>query len=321
VAALKRARPVLRWLSRRRGPWFVSWMLTERCNLSCGHCACWREPSEELSAAQAASYAAEMVREGVLAVSLCGGEVLLRDDLGDLLRRLDRAGVATRVTTNGLRVPDRLDALRTVTSLKVSVDGPRAIHDSLRGDGSHGAAMDAAAAARSAGIPVQLNTLLCAPVLPHLDEHLDDARRLGTSVTFQAPEDRGAGLGDLAPGPADLRLAVSRLLALRSTGDAVIGNSAGTLAWLSRWPDTPAVDCHAGRRFCRVLADGRVAACDHEHAPQAPPPPGPPSGFTAGYELLRRAGPCAGCWRNNTLEINRLLGGQFDALDAVSRWL
>ena len=318
---MKRLRPPLRWLAGRRAPWLVSWCVTERCNLRCRHCSHWRDPAPELTSAQAASYAGEMVRSGVLAVSLCGGEVLLREDLGSLLRSLGNAGITTRVTTNGLAVPQRLDDLRPVDRIKVSVDGPATVHDELRGSGSHDAAVAAVDAARGAGIPVQINTVLCAPVLRHLDEHLDDARTLGVSVTFQALEDRGGDLTALMPDPADLRCGVSRILAVRSAGDAVIGNSAGTLARLARWPDSPAIDCHAGHRFCRVLADGHVVACDRPQAP-APMPPAPPSpGFADGCQPLRRAGPCSGCWRNNTLEINRLLGGQFDALDAVGRWL
>ncbi len=319
MAALTRARPVLRWLRRRRGPWFVSWVLTERCNLTCGHCACWREPSAELDAAEADGYAREMVAAGALAVSLCGGEVLLREDLGRLLQRFARAGLVTRVTTNGLLVPDRLAELRAATALKVSVDGPRAVHDQLRGEGSHGAALTAVEAARGAGIPVQVNTVLSAPLLPHLADHLDEMHQLGVSVTFQPPEDRGGDARDLAPEPAALRLAVSQLLAVRGAGHRVIGNSPGTLALLVSWPAPPVIDCHAGHRFCRVQADGRVVACDRPQAPvQAPATP--PGSFSEGVRALRRAGPCAGCWRNNTLEINRLLDGQFDALDAVSRW-
>jgi MoaA/NifB/PqqE/SkfB family radical SAM enzyme len=295
-------------------------MLTERCNLTCGHCGCWRQPGPELDEPTAAAYAGEMIRAGVLAVSFCGGEVLLRADLGDLLRRFERAGMVTRVTTNGALVPDRLDDLRHATTLKVSVDGPAAVHDRLRGAGSHAAALAAVEAARSTGLEVQLNTVLGAPLLPHLRDHLRDARHLGVSATFQPPEDRGEGLADLSPEPANLRLAISHLLALRGAGDPVVGNSPGTLALLARWPDPPALDCHAGRRFCRVLADGHVVACDRPQAPHALPAE-TPSGFIAGVQRLQRAGPCAGCWRNNTLEINRLLGARTDALGAVRRWL
>jgi len=228
--------------------------------------------------------------------------------------------VVTRVTSNGLLVPARLADLRHATSLKISVDGPEDVHDGLRGRGSHRAARDAVVAAQGAGIPAQLNAVLSAPLLPKLDRLLADARALGVSVTFQLPEDRGAGVDELAPAPAELRLAISRLLALRAAADPVVGNSPGTLAMLARWPDPPTVDCHAGLRFCRVLAGGRVVACDR---PQAPPAsvPVPDSGCSAGFAALRKAGACTGCWRNNTLEINRLLGGQFDSLAAVGRWI
>ncbi len=325
MAGLKPLLPALRWLRRRRGPWLVSWMLTDRCDYRCAHCGCWSAPRPELSAAAAERHAREMIRGGVLAVSFCGGEVLLRDDLGSLLRRFRRAGVITRVTSNGSQVPARIDALRHATGLKISLDGPPDLQDRVRGDGAHRAVVEALRAAAGAGIPTQLNTVLSRELVSRLDEHLEGVGRLGASVNFQPPERReGADPEAVAaarPAPRELARAVARLESLRRSGDPRIGNSAGTLAWLARWPVQPPLDCHAGARFCRVLADGRVVACDRPQAPGAGVQAQPTDGFAAGVAHLERAGRCVGCWRNNTMEINRLLSGSADAWSAVRRWL
>lgn len=320
----RRALPLLRRLGRRRGPWLVSWMLTERCNYRCALCGCWSSDSAELSPNQARSYADEMIGGGVLAVSFCGGEVLLRDDLGALLRRLRRAGVTTRVTSNGQLVPARIEQLRHASGLKLSLDGPADLHDRIRGAGAHRAVADAVAAARAAGIPTQLNTVLSRELVERIDEHLGDVDRFGASVTFQPPERRAGAEPDAAgaafPDPAAFAMAVRRLQQLRAGGDRRIANSPGTLARLAGWPSQEPIDCHAGSRFCRILADGRVVACDRPQAPH-PPQVDVPAGFAAGVARLRHAGTCPGCWRNNTMEINRLLGGAPDAWTAVRRWL
>ena len=315
-------RAAARWLRRRRAPWFVAWRLTERCNLKCKQCGLWRTESDELSRGRAQAYAREMAAQGVLAVSLLGGEVLLRPDLGRLIRILDRAGVMVRVTSNGALVPGRLNDLRPVALLKLSLDGPEAIHDQLRGRGAYRQLMAGLHAARDAGIPLQLNTVLSRALLPRLDSYLTLVGQLGLKVTFQ-PLERRSGLsdGDMAeiqPDPADLRRAVTRLAALRRKGDGRLANSAGTLDLMKAWPEPLPQRCRAGRRFCRVTADGRIVACDEarflEQAPTAWT-----GSFMEGVARLQAVGPCPGCWRNNTLEINRALGGVAEAVGAVRR--
>ena len=186
-------RAAVRWLGRRRAPLLVAWRLTERCNLRCRQCALWLDPPEELSPREAEAYAREMVAEGVLAVSLLGGEVLLREDLGRLIAILDHGGVAVRVTSNGILVPRRLDTLRRARLLKLSLDGPEEVHDSLRGQGAYAGLMAGLEAARRAGIPVQLNTVLSRELLPGIDAYLALVQRLACRVSFQPLELR-AGL-------------------------------------------------------------------------------------------------------------------------------
>ena len=315
-------RAAVRWLGRRRAPLLVAWRLTERCNLRCRQCALWLDPPEELSPREAEAYAREMVAEGVLAVSLLGGEVLLREDLGRLIAILDHGGVAVRVTSNGILVPRRLDTLRRARLLKLSLDGPEEVHDSLRGQGAYAGLMAGLEAARRAGIPVQLNTVLSRELLPGIDAYLALVQRLACRVSFQPLELRAGlsprDLDELSPGPEDLRRVLARLAQLRRRGDRRLVNSPGTLELMRRWPATVPRRCQAGRWFCRVMSDGRVVACDEPWIVDKVPA-GETGSFTAGVARMAAVGRCPGCWRNNTLEINRALGGAGEALAAVSR--
>ncbi len=327
LSLVRRAPVAARWL-RTRPPLFVSWMLTEACNYTCDHCGCWRDPPAELDARQARAYAHDMVAAGVVAVSLCGGEVTLRKDLGQLLRILHAGGVSTRITSNGRLVPRRIDDLRTLSRLKLSLDGPPDLHDDIRGPGAFDAVVAALHAARAAGIPTQLNTVLHTRLLPRLEQTLDLVGSLDATVTFNPLEIRhdiaADGVEAAAPDPALHRAAVQSLIDRKRAGDRRIANSPGTLQVMLDWPTLPPVDCAAGRWFCRVTADGRVVACDRDYAPHPPGPaisPADAPGFAAGLASLRRAGRCQqGCWRNNTIEINRGLAGAVDALTVMGRW-
>lgn len=300
----------------------MAWCITERCNYRCRFCGCWRDPGDEVTESEAMQCASEMVEHGVLAVSLSGGEVLLRQDVGRIIHLLSAEGVITRVTTNGSLLPERIGDLGGVSAIKMSLDGPPEVHDDLRGEGSFDEIATAVEAARGAGIEVQLNSVLTRHLVGRIDEHLDVVARLGSRVTFQVPEQRGADrkvLEDLGPAPDEMKRVLAMLGKLAKAGDRRIGNSPGTLEYMSRWPDRDQVDCHAGRVFCRVMADGRVMACDRDYAPCETPPPGTVTGFGRVVASMRKAGWCRGCWRNNTIEINRALGGAADAIRAVRK--
>ena len=322
---LKAVRPALRWARSRRSPWFVTWALTERCNYTCDHCGCWRVPDPELSEDDSLRYAREMVQAGVVAVNLCGGEVLLRPDVGAVVHTLASAGVIVRITSNGALVRRKLDELRPLSCLKLSLDGPPDLHDEVRGAGAFDVLVDAMEAARSVGIPVMVNSVLTAAVCERLDELLDVVGRLEAPATFNPIELRHdearTGVDAATPTPAAMAGAVAKLQRLQRDGDPRVGNSAGTLQYMATWPDIGAVDCRAGQRFFRVLSDGRVVACDRPYAPHPPPPVrAAPTGFLAGVDRLSRAGECVGCWRNNTVELNRALSGSLGAAGSLVSW-
>ena len=89
-----------------------TFVVTRRCNQSCGFCARVAYDAADPSAASLASAMAEAVAGGVEVVVLSGGEPLLRADLGDLARAARRAGAREVVLeTNGSLVHSRASAL------------------------------------------------------------------------------------------------------------------------------------------------------------------------------------------------------------------
>jgi Fe-coproporphyrin III synthase len=71
-------------------------------------------------------------------VAFSGGEPLIYPGLQQALRRAKALGLKTSVTTNGtLLDPPRLEALRDLIGLlAVSLDGPPALHNEIRGSSS-----------------------------------------------------------------------------------------------------------------------------------------------------------------------------------------
>ncbi|WP_447765118.1 radical SAM protein [Sphingopyxis panaciterrae] len=122
----------------------ILWRTTTQCNYACGFCAYDRR----LDGVRSEVAANEAVRFGELLaawgrtrgervlLSWLGGEPLLWQPVWEVSARLAKAGLAISATTNGStlhRAGVRAAVVASFAELTVSIDGPAAIHDRLRG--------------------------------------------------------------------------------------------------------------------------------------------------------------------------------------------
>jgi Fe-coproporphyrin III synthase len=106
---------------------------TYRCNARCRMCHTWRYPSK--ASEEFDPTILEKIPEGMKRLNVTGGEPLLRDDIGDILRILDTKTKRLEVSTNGY-FPERLETLADEfpkLTVRVSVEGFPAVNDQLRG--------------------------------------------------------------------------------------------------------------------------------------------------------------------------------------------
>ena len=130
------------WVRRPAAPTRVVMDVTRRCNLRCAMCHTWKvEPGHELSVDEVARILAQMPRLNWL--DLTGGELFLRTDALAVLEAacaVPSLGVL-HFPTNGwfgariVAAAERIRALRPDLELiiTVSLDGPPALHDRIRG--------------------------------------------------------------------------------------------------------------------------------------------------------------------------------------------
>jgi len=103
--------------------------LTDHCNFRCSYCMPveemeWMPQSKLMSAQEIVQLAEIFVSLGVKKIRLTGGEPLVRKDFGQILEELARLPVELTLTTNGILVPQYLEALKKagVRSINVSLD-------------------------------------------------------------------------------------------------------------------------------------------------------------------------------------------------------
>jgi MoaA/NifB/PqqE/SkfB family radical SAM enzyme len=120
----------------------VNWAVTHRCNGRCLTCNIWRSAEHrELDTETFVRFFA--ANRHLVCLSLTGGEVFLRTDVVEIVA----AALAScpglsliNITTNGLLTERIVSDVGRILDLKphalcvvVSIDGPRSIHDTIRG--------------------------------------------------------------------------------------------------------------------------------------------------------------------------------------------
>lgn len=266
-------------------PQLVSWNLTRRCNLACGHCyldAVQRksEAPGELATGEALGVVSQLAAAapGAMLV-LTGGEPLLRPDLEVLVGAASRGGLLPVVGTNGCLLDDaRAGALAAAgaAGVGISVDSADpAFHDRLRGrQGAWQAALEGVRAARRAGLAVQLQATLFEENRADLGALADLAAAEGAlalNFFFLVCTGRGVTQTDMSEAAYDD--ALERIVALQAERERpmirarcapyvrrLLGLRAGaSRAGYESWSSA----CLAGRSYLRITPQGRVTPCPY----------------------------------------------------------
>ena len=118
----------------RRCPHTLSHLTTSRCNARCATCL-WRDATSGEADTETVAWLYRAAgRAGLVQLVVWGGEPLLRDDLGALLRVAKKSGLYVTLITNGWLVRERWSELRgSVDVLILSVDEVGSRHDDMRG--------------------------------------------------------------------------------------------------------------------------------------------------------------------------------------------
>lgn len=183
--------------------------VTERCNLRCSHCYVggYSDFSKDMSPFQFQQVLDQIACLGVSFVSLSGGEpLLLGERVFQYAALLKSYGIHTTLVTNGLLI-SRYSAGKYAPfdHIQISMDGPREVHDAIRGRGSHDALIDAVEHLRAeAAERLSLRMTLHSANFRYLAETYRTAKGLGVRFSVerftQPPGHCAQGISLLTPG-------------------------------------------------------------------------------------------------------------------------
>lgn len=299
----------------KKTPLVISWHLINRCNQRCKYCYRWDDPSQELATNKIFNIIDQLRKLGTQVIIFSGGEPLLREDIGEILKYTHKNGIFTGLTSNGRLVGEKIEQLKTLDILKLSFDGPPEVHDFLRGSGSYESVMNAIEIAKENKLNIKLNTTLTKYNIGCVDYILKKAQELGLKVKFQPinhVHSVGKDLSALFPSENTYKQTILKLINLKRTNPHII-NSMRALKYLYHWPRSAKISCYAGRLICCIMPNGDVSACssmrDYSRDYNCVN-----SSMKDIFRNLRPLPSCKGCWCTSTLELNCLLSFNLPAL-------
>jgi len=263
-------------------PYAVSWNITSKCNLECGHCyidagARADGLEGELDTQKAFETIDEIacVNPGAVLI-LTGGEPLMRSDIFDICKKASSKGLMVVVGTNGtLLTQERATALKTagVAGVGVSIDSlyPQS-HDKFRGrDGSYKDAIDGLKNARNAGLEIQFQTTPTDSNLDEIPKIAELAHSFGAKVFnifFLVCTGRGQKMSDISPESYEKVLLWAAENQSAFPGMMLRPKCAPHFKRILHQKDsqhpllsTYIAACRAGTHYCRIDPHGKVTPC------------------------------------------------------------
>lgn len=159
---------IFRSIQNKNLPNMMSFAIDDICNALCQHCSFFEGVEDKSRKVLTLEQCQKVVRGaqalGVSVINFVGGEPLLREDLTDILKSVDKTLSTTLIFTNGSLLEERADSLKKagLDSVFVSIDAadPKK-HDSFRGKkGLFAKAIKGIAKAKEVGLSVGISCTL-----------------------------------------------------------------------------------------------------------------------------------------------------------------
>lgn len=252
-------------------PLNVMLALTDRCTGNCIYCQLPARKSPEMSTAEICTMIDQAAGGGCQRIGLWGGEPLLRDDIGEIIRRARGHGIFVTVDTNGHLVEKRSKELEAANHINISLDGDRRSHDLNRGEGSFNRTVGGLEHSLSRGFATWTISVLSKHNIDQVDNVLKMAREMGFLATFQVLHHNeliGCNAG-LHATDAEIR-EVARMLLARKREGWPVASSVEYLKLWATWPNFKVNRlqsragypmCRSGRLYCNVDVDGSMYPC------------------------------------------------------------
>jgi MoaA/NifB/PqqE/SkfB family radical SAM enzyme len=260
--------------------------VSTRCDQTCAHCSIWKSNGgsrDSLGREERLALLREARSLGARGVLFTGGEPLLCDHIESLARAAAGLGLSVQIATNGLGLERAASWLDAVDEVYVSVEGPEAVHDSIRGASMFSRLQASLRAVRALQRRPRLigRSVISGRNAALLDQTVAAARTLGLDgISFLGADVTSEAFGGdpsarrfLRPTAAEVAAMLRAISRLEPTGDlgGFVIEDARKLAWmaadfLADADGRRAPACNAPEWSSVVEADGALRPCFFQKA-------------------------------------------------------
>ena len=279
----------------------------------------------EMSTEQIIRLVDELYDKGTRMICLMGGEPLLKPGIDKIIDHIVNKGIICDMTTNGLMIKNKLDIIKKLDAIMISLDGDEQANDQNRGKGTYPKIVEGIKIARENGVIVRLNCVLTRKNMGSIEYMLQFARNNGLFVTFalmaephQIPED----LKEFTMTDQEIKETYLKLKKLRAEGWPVLFSD-HTLDYVINYPlaynkiifknapkkilDYYKRECRYGRTMAYIESDGKTYPCAalwkvDFFKPKSAQEKG---GFQAAWDNMEQL-PCKTCFQPGCSEWNYL---------------
>lgn len=251
--------------------------ITNSCNLKCVYCyGVYSERKVRNFTTQELFFLIdELAKMGTSSITLGGGEPLMRPDIGELIDYIKSKNIECGMNSNGVLIPRKIEAVKKLDSICVSLDGDKAGNDASRGEGSYEKIMEGIMAAKKNGVVIHTNTVITKNNLSALDYLMEKAKEVGFTAEFNLPFYQVSANKDrdcLRMTNSECRGAIEKIIFYIQKGYPLLF-SEKTHRYVASWPDYSRymykgakppfrhIKCQTGRFMCFIDADGYVYPC------------------------------------------------------------
>lgn len=262
-------------ITNKRIPASVVLCVTNRCNLRCAYCyAEYYDRHTEFTTKQILSLIDELYKMGTRHISLNGGEALIRDDIEVIVDKVNAKNMLCQLATNGLLIRKKINVIKKIDSLCISIDGDRKSTDLNRGTGTYDKIIDAMECLNDNRVKFYTNTVLTKNNKNAVDEIMELADKYGFRAQFSLlrgkdSPDKAIGLND-----EEIKEVIGKILKYKKAGLPILFLY-DSYENAFRWPfsynklmisgetaeNYRPIKCYMKRFSCHIEANGLVYPC------------------------------------------------------------
>jgi len=254
----------LNFKTGRPKPLFVSYNVTGRCNMKCVFCEWWKNQIPELSTKKALKAIDAVCSLGIPFFDLSGGEPLLRQDLFIIAKRVASHGCLVSMNTNGTLLSESnvCKVTNNFDTIVVSLDGPREIHDKIRGvPGTYEKATNGIHLLKKKGVKTGVNSVATPWNIGILPKFIEELRSFADFVQVQPMHPYPPSAKNV-PSDQQVSKLIDYLLDLKHSDPSFLALPTEFIKGFKQFfaGKAPKI-CHAGELYLAINPEGQLLAC------------------------------------------------------------